>query len=72
LKVSQKKFDKARIGDKILIYYGLYFPHLWMPVRTRMAYFASILALVMAVIFFLLGVLLILHAIFEPGVPTTP
>jgi hypothetical protein len=62
--VSQKEFDKAQVGDKIPIYYGIHLPHLWMPVKSGKVYYISILLLVLAAILFLVGGFLIYRAAF--------
>ena len=62
LLVSQKKFDKAQVGDKIRILYGIHFPQICRPV-TWSDRSVEILMPALAVILFLIGAFQIYQAI---------
>ena len=62
LLVSQKKFDKAQVGDKIRILYGIHYPRICRPV-TWGDRSVEILMPALAVFLFLIGAFQIYQAI---------
>jgi hypothetical protein len=55
LLVSQEDFDKAKIGDRIPIFYGIHAPHLWMPIKSGKIYYLSLVVIVVAALLFVTG-----------------
>ncbi len=65
LTVSQDEFDRTQIGDKIPIFYGLYLPHLWKPIRSGELYYDGIALAAVTAGVLLTGVFFICRAIFK-------
>src|SRR5262245_41408937 len=42
LLVSQEEFDRAQIGDKIPIFYGIHYPQRWIPIKSGKIYYIGI------------------------------
>ena len=55
LPVSQKEFNQKQIGHKMSIFYGIHFPHLWMPVKNGKVFYISIVLITVAAVLFLMG-----------------
>jgi hypothetical protein len=63
LLVSEEEFDRAKIGDKIPIFYGIHAPHLWMPIKSGKIYYLSVVVIVAAAALFLTGAFFIYRTI---------
>jgi hypothetical protein len=63
LQVSQEEFDRAKIGDKIPIFYGSHSPRLWMPIKSGKVYYLGIVVVVVAVALLLTGAFFIYRTI---------
>jgi hypothetical protein len=55
LSVSHEEFEQAQIGQKISIFYGIYFPRRWMPVKSGKVFYISMLIIGLAVLLYLIG-----------------
>jgi hypothetical protein len=55
LSVSQQEFEQAQIGQKIPIFYGIYFPRRWMPVKSGKVLYISMLIIGLAALLYLIG-----------------
>jgi hypothetical protein len=64
LPVSQKEFDHAQIGNKIPIFYGIHFSHLWLPIKSGRVLYISIVLIGVAAILFLTGLFVIYRVIY--------
>jgi hypothetical protein len=53
--VSQEEFDRAQIGDKIPIFYGIHYPQLWIPIRSGKVYYIGIVIAAVVIVLFLTG-----------------
>jgi hypothetical protein len=57
--VSQEEFDRAQIGDKIPIFYGIHYPQRWIPIRSGKIYYIGIAIAAVVVVLFLAGAFVI-------------
>jgi hypothetical protein len=55
LSVSQEEFEQAQIGQKIPIFYGVYFPRRWMPLKSGKVFYLSMLIISLATVLYLIG-----------------
>jgi hypothetical protein len=62
LSVSQEEFERAQIGHKIPIFYGIHFPQLWIPIKSGKVFYLSILLISVAAVLFLIGVYMFYRA----------
>jgi hypothetical protein len=53
--ISQEEFDRAQIGDKLPIFYGIHSPQLWMPIKSGKIYYIGIVIAAVVVVLFLTG-----------------
>jgi hypothetical protein len=63
LLVSQEDFDKATIGDKIPIFYGIHSPHLWLPIKSGKIYYLGIVVIVVVAVLVMTGTFYIYRTI---------
>jgi hypothetical protein len=55
LLVSHEEFDRAQIGDKIPIFYGIHYPQRWIPIKSGKIYYIGIVIGSVVVVLFLTG-----------------
>ncbi len=54
--VSERQFDKTKVGDKLAIFYAIYAQSKWLPVWSGKIFWGGIILAVVASIMLLLGV----------------
>jgi hypothetical protein len=63
LSISQAEFERAQVGDKIPIFYGIHFPRRWLPIKSGKIFYISIVVISVAAVLFLIGTYLFYRGI---------
>jgi hypothetical protein len=63
LSISQAEFERAQVGDKIPIFYGIHFPRRWLPIKSGKVFYISIVVISVAAVLFLIGTYLFYRGI---------
>jgi hypothetical protein len=72
LSVSQEEFEQAQIGQKMPIFYGIYFPRRWMPVKSGKVFYLSMLIIGLAALLYLIGTYMFYRTLKSRATRKTP